>query len=133
MTYLYHWGAAQNWGNKKTDVRRYLPYTWNDFCRKTHKQHNMVYPTADGVVDTLQWEGYREGVDDVRYVTTLVDMVKKNKTSRQKNVRESVRKAESFLAELKKGDINVSGMNMDIVRLRIIDHILDILKSKVEK
>jgi hypothetical protein len=26
---------------------------------------------VNGVVDTIQWEGFREGVDDVRYVTTL--------------------------------------------------------------
>ena len=30
-----------------------------------------VYRTIDGVVDTTHWEGYREAVDDVRYLTTL--------------------------------------------------------------
>ena len=33
--------------------------------------HAKVFRTADGVLDTLHWEGYREGVDDVRYLTTL--------------------------------------------------------------
>lgn len=32
---------------------------------------SKVYRTDDGVLDTLCWEGYREGVDDVRYLTTL--------------------------------------------------------------
>ena len=31
-----------------------------------------VYRTADGVLDTPHWEGFREGVDDVRYLTTLL-------------------------------------------------------------
>ena len=31
----------------------------------------QVFRTADGVLDTLHWEGFREGVDDVRYLTTL--------------------------------------------------------------
>ena len=31
----------------------------------------MRAKTVDGVIDTIAWEGYREGVDDVRYVTTL--------------------------------------------------------------
>lgn len=31
-----------------------------------------VYRAADGVIDTLHWEGFREGVDDVRYLTTLL-------------------------------------------------------------
>ena len=32
-----------------------------------------VYRTDEGVLDTLHWEGWREGVDDVRYLTTLLD------------------------------------------------------------
>ncbi len=32
-----------------------------------------VYRTENGVLDTLHWEGWREGVDDVRYLTTLLD------------------------------------------------------------
>ena len=31
----------------------------------------MVFRLDDGVLDTLHWEGFREGVDDVRYLTTL--------------------------------------------------------------
>jgi hypothetical protein len=26
---------------------------------------------VNGIVGTIQWEGFREGVDDVRYLTTL--------------------------------------------------------------
>jgi len=29
----------------------------------------------NGVVDTIAWEGYREGVDDVRYITTLAKAI----------------------------------------------------------
>jgi len=32
----------------------------------------MAYPTENGVVGTVQWEGFREGVDDVRYLSTLL-------------------------------------------------------------
>jgi len=31
----------------------------------------FVYPTVDGVIDTIAWEGYREGIDDLRYLATL--------------------------------------------------------------
>ena len=44
---------------------------WNDFYGKRYRQHNFVYPTADGLIDTIQWEGYREGIDDLRYWGTL--------------------------------------------------------------
>ena len=34
----------------------------------------MAYPTASGrPIDTRQWEGWREGVDDVRYLSTLLE------------------------------------------------------------
>ncbi len=52
MTYIYYHG-------------------WNDFNGKRYRQHDFVYPTADGVIDTVQWEGYREGIDDLRYLGTL--------------------------------------------------------------
>lgn len=44
---------------------------WDDFDDAVYRPINYVYPTVDGVVDTLQWEGVREGIDDVRYLTTL--------------------------------------------------------------
>ena len=43
------------------------------------RDHVFAYPTVDGVVDTIQWEGFREGVDDVRYVTTLLRAIERAK------------------------------------------------------
>ena len=47
---------------------------WNDFDHDRVRDHVMAYPTIDGVVDTLQWEAFREGITDVRYATTLVKL-----------------------------------------------------------
>ncbi len=45
---------------------------WNDFSNTTkYRNHVFAYPTSNGVIDTIQWEGFREGVDDVRYLSTL--------------------------------------------------------------
>ena len=44
---------------------------WNDFDSKFFRDHNFTYPTVNGVIDTIAWEGFREGVDDVRYINTL--------------------------------------------------------------
>ncbi len=46
-------------------------HVWNDFDDETYRDHNFSYPTVNGVVPTVQWAGFREAVDDVRYVTTL--------------------------------------------------------------
>ena len=51
-----------------------MGFIWNDFDHAL-RDHNFTYPTVDGVIDTLAWEGFREGVDDVRYVTTLEDLI----------------------------------------------------------
>ncbi|MAE65109.1 MAG: hypothetical protein CMJ18_12635 [Phycisphaeraceae bacterium] len=37
----------------------------------------MVFRVDGGVLDTLHWEGFREGVDDVRYLTTLLTTLNK--------------------------------------------------------
>ena len=43
------------------------------------RDHVFAYPTVDGVIDTIQWEGFREGIDDVRYVTTLLKAIERAK------------------------------------------------------
>ena len=48
---------------------------WNDFDHEKYRDHNFTYPTINGVVDTLAWEGFREAVDDVRYVNTLNQLI----------------------------------------------------------
>ena len=112
MTYCYHW-----------EIQGFGPM-WSDWCERKYKAHNMVYPTGDGVIDTLQWEGYREGIDDVRYLNVLIEEVKKANDS------QIVKKeAQKFLEELKKGDINRDIEDMDTLRLKIIDYIMK-LKGK---
>jgi len=51
---------------------------WNDFDyapQDTYHERDycLAYTTSNGVVDTVQWEGFREGVDDVRYLSTLLE------------------------------------------------------------
>lgn len=49
---------------------------WNEFDNKDYKNEMMTYPTENGVIPTIQWEGMREGIDDVRYLTTLLNELK---------------------------------------------------------
>jgi hypothetical protein len=61
-TYAYQhaFGAGESMGR-----------AWDDFDNVVYRSHMLTYPTVDGVVDTVQWEGVRAAVDDVRYATTL--------------------------------------------------------------
>ncbi len=45
----------------------------SDGAVEQHVHWAKVFRTDGGVLDTLHWEGWREGVDDVRYLTTLAD------------------------------------------------------------
>ncbi|NCD09650.1 MAG: DUF4091 domain-containing protein [Negativicutes bacterium] len=46
-------------------------HVWNDFDHQKYRDHVFAYPTIDGVIDTLQFEGFREGIDDARYLAAL--------------------------------------------------------------
>ncbi len=45
---------------------------WNDTVyHSSYGQFRIVYFTYDGLVSTLAWEGVREGMDDIRYLSLL--------------------------------------------------------------
>lgn len=104
MTYAYHDGYGS---------------IWNDFDHPKFRDLNFTYPTIDGVIDTLAWEGFREGVDDVRYITTLEHILAAS-TSEGSQAKTTLQEAGAFLTELRgyKGE-DLSGM-----RSRIVSYIL---------
>jgi hypothetical protein len=48
---------------------------WNEFDHYRHRDLAQAYPAMDQPIDTVQWEGFREGIDDVRYLSTLLRML----------------------------------------------------------
>lgn len=93
----------------------YESYTgdaWNDFCdyQWHNRQHMLVYPTVNGQVDTIQWEGLAEGINDVRYIQALKNAIAaKNSPSDP-----TVQVAQGYLTNLKTSDL--SNANLDQVR-----------------
>jgi hypothetical protein len=84
-TFRRHYGLIL-W---KTGYDGAMPYAyqhsfnhiWNDFDHQV-RDHVFAYPTVDGVIDTVQWEGFRAGVDDIRYLTTLLHTIQKAKRTK---------------------------------------------------
>lgn len=74
----------------------------------------FVYPTVDGVVRTLSWDGFREGVDDVRYLTTLKLLAESSDCP-------AAREALEFL-----DGIDPKSDDTEYVRLKAMRYILDI-------
>ncbi|MFA6715402.1 MAG: hypothetical protein WCS27_08485, partial [Victivallaceae bacterium] len=92
---------------------------WNDFDHQTYRDHNYVYPTADGVISTPALAGFREGVDDIRYATKLQQLIEQNRTGPKAGLANS---AQNYLDQLKPGD------DLYLMRLEMIDYILKLLK-----
>ncbi|MEW6387254.1 MAG: hypothetical protein AB1491_07040 [Thermodesulfobacteriota bacterium] len=61
-------------------------HIWNDFDseKERYRDHVFAYPTIDGVIDTIQWEGFREGIDDVRYLATLLKTILQTRVTKPK-------------------------------------------------
>ncbi len=92
---------------------------WNDFDNVTYRDHNFTYPTVNGVVGTIQWEGFREGVDDVRYLTTLMAAVEEAKEAGGKRAR-LAEATESWIQEIDPGG------DLDAIRQEMIRRILEL-------
>ena len=76
-----------------------LGHPWNDFDSTIHRDLNFVYPTADGVVNTLAFEGYREAFDDIRYATKLLLECRAARSSGNAGRIAAANEAERFLEE----------------------------------
>ncbi|MDD4477322.1 MAG: peptidoglycan-binding protein [Patescibacteria group bacterium] len=90
---------------------------WNDFDYATSNDFVFAYPTVNGVIDTLQWEGMREAVDDVKYVTLLQNLIATNKASGAK----PTQNAENWVANMQETDLEQK--NLNTVRSEIIAYI----------
>lgn len=97
-------------------------HPYNDFdayCR----DEVMAYPTADGVIDTLEWEGYREGIDDLRYLRKLQECLSQAAGNPAKA--EAAERATQYLAELKK--TRLFNLEPEEIRQEIIAYILELM------
>ena len=90
---------------------------WDDF-NDDRRGVAMTYPTADGMIDTIAWEGFREGVDDVRYATTLTLQIAAAMAGKDPERTRVAGEAQQYLNEFE-----VSG-DLDEIRSSIIGYIL---------
>jgi hypothetical protein len=92
-------------------------FIWNDFDDPYNwKGHTFAYPTVNGVIDTTEWEGWREARDDTRYLATLLDAIETAKAAGKDTTA-----AETWVASLKSSDLTTK--NLGTVRSEMVDHI----------
>ena len=101
---------------------------WNDFAGAEYnfRAFNMVYPGRDQPIDTLQWEGFREGIDDIRYATLLKQLANQAIATGQTDKVYAGKKALLWLAtqDSKTCDLNALRLEMiaRILNLRALLH-----------
>ncbi|MNI32620.1 hypothetical protein D3C73_865400 [compost metagenome] len=95
------------------------PNIWNDNSVGVFRNFNLVYPTKTTLIDTIAWEGYREGIDDIRYATKLKQVAADAMASGQE---ERVTAANNALSWLEA--VDERSVNQDLIRLEMIRYIL---------
>jgi len=89
---------------------------WNDFDHVKYRDHVLAYPTINGVIDTIAWEGLREGIDDVRYLSTLERMVKEQENNPA--IAQELQQAASYLADLRvTKDVEPSHVRAELIQV----------------
>ncbi len=105
----------------------YFEGEWNDL-RGACYRITLVYETRDGFIDTLPWEGIREGLDDIRYATLLKQLAERAvEEGRQKDIAKyyAGRKALQFLANLDEETCDLAEARLETIRhILALDKIL---------
>ena len=139
------WYACQHIGpeNPAFNRRQYglAPYLagYSAFCnyahhfgsfnddRTTYKPMVFAYGCGNGVIDTIQWEGFREGIDDIRYATLLTSLAREAAASDDIATRYAGTTALQYLASIKREEDDLNACRLEMTR-----HILK-LKEKTGK
>ena len=76
---------------------------WNDWDGLYYRTSSLAYPAADKPISTLAFEGLREAVDDVRYLTALENAItrKRRAIDFSRAERDALGDAEAFIRLLK--------------------------------
>ena len=130
--YANHHVGAENpdFNRRQNGMAAYLS-GYSAFCNYAHhfgtynddsegyRPMVFAYGQYKGVIDTLQWEGFREGVDDIRYATLLVTLARKAAKSTNVEARYAGNRALQYLAQFRK-----DADDLDACRREMIRHIL---------
>lgn len=100
---------------------KYKQNVWNEFMGGSFRGFNMVCPTTGGPIDTLAWEGFREGIDDVRYATKLKQEAEAAIATGDVDAVYTGKKALIWLELL-----DDSTADLNAARMEMIEHILKI-------
>ena len=87
-----------------------------------------TYPAADGAIPTMQWEQFREGIDDVRYLTTLYAKLDEIRATHPNEVAAIEAGVEADLEKYKEPEniYSLTGSDFTNTRKLVVSKILEI-------
>jgi len=88
---------------------------WNDIGGDLYKHMMFVYGTGNGCVDTLAWEGVREGLDDIRYATKLQQLATPHLDGEDVDLRYAAKRAMQLLADADGDDMDLTALRLEMV------------------
>ena len=93
-----------------------------------YKPMVFAYGIYDGVLDTLQWEGFREGIDDIRYATLMTSLAREASASPDLRVSQLGRRALQYFASFRR-----DSDDLDAARLEMANWILRLRQALTRK
>ena len=89
---------------------------WNDIAPSLYKPMMLIYGTGSGCVDTLAWEGFREGLDDIRYATKLKQLALPLSRGENIEARYAAKLALKLLADADQDDMDLMALRLEMIR-----------------
>ena len=89
---------------------------WNDIANGTYRPMMFIYGSGNGCIDTIQWEGFREGVDDIRYATMLQRLAHELVKTGGIEARYAAKKALGLLANADSDDMDLTTLRLEMIR-----------------
>lgn len=88
---------------------------WNDRAWDLYKPMVLAYPISDGLVDTLAWEGFRAGIDDIRYATKLRQLANEAIDSGDLNRVEAGLKVRQWFAMMDGNTVDLDSVRWEMI------------------
>ena len=96
----------------------------NDRANVVYRPMVITYENADGLMETIQWSGFREGVDDMRYLTCLMLLAREANEKGDADARLTAKKALQFIALIPR-----EAPDINAIRMETIEYIMKIRKA----
>ena len=75
----------------------------------------LVYGSGNGCIDTLAWEGFREGQDDIRYATKLQQLAHPLVKNGSTAARYAAKLALKLLADADQDDMDLMALRLEMI------------------